>query len=219
MHFMHIAPTNLMPFMDKHYNKGFNMLLTHLVLQNEDYAKTARELDGVKYLDNSFFELGYSLPTADLLHAAEVVKATTIICKDGTTDGLGSYKESGYSVMCIPKTIAQLQSMLDNKDIDLVGLSYIHFVNRFNTLDIVTLPKEPKIHILGMRRAEELQQAKACKKHIVSWDTSAAVWQGHLGNSLSSNPPKNTTPVDFTAKLEWNLLMEDNIKFIKEQLK
>lgn len=55
---IHIAPTKNMLEVNRCFNKGLNMLLTHLVLNDYEYRAIASELTGTKYLDNSFFELG-----------------------------------------------------------------------------------------------------------------------------------------------------------------
>jgi len=87
MKLIHITPTNLIGFVDKKYNHGYNMALTHLVLEDEAYRNEMQKLEGTIYLDNSFFELGYCLPPEDIIRAADMIGATHLICPDGTYDG------------------------------------------------------------------------------------------------------------------------------------
>lgn len=216
MKLIHIAPTNLIEFVDEEYNKGLNMVLTHLVLNDEVYRETFAAITGEKYLDNSFFELGYALPVDELLQAAELVNATTLICADGTREGMMAYKLAGYKVMCIPITIEQLDMMLADERIDYVGVSAIHFPDRFDILSTCDFPDNPKIHILGMGHPREFKELSVFKKHIVSWDTSAAIWQGHLGHHLATLEAKDKTPVRFNEEVTFNLLMKDNITYMEE---
>jgi len=227
MRAIHIAPTNLMQFVDENFNQGLNMILTHLVLKDSFYREEALKLQGEKYLDNSFFELGYSLPPRDIIQAAELVNATVLICPDGTTAGLKEFKSEGYKVMCIPKTPDQFKEFMYSQEIDLVGLSEEHFAYRhcpgirYEILrDNLSsdMPKK-KIHLLGATDSIwELGMLSVFRDYIFSWDSSAAIWQGHLGNLLRYQTRKDTTSVDFSQKVEWNLFMDQNIKFIGELL-
>ena len=225
---IHIAPTNLIEFVDKNYNKGFNMVLTHLVLSDENYRNTFKKIKGEKYLDNSFFELGYCMKPKDMVKAAKLVDATTLICPDGTTQGIELFKKEGYKVMCIPKDATQFRDFMYSPSIDYVGLSEEHFAYRHcpgvryevlrDNIDS-NMPKK-KIHLLGATDSiNELSMLRPFSEFIISWDSSAAIWQGHLGNQLSSQTRKDCRSVEFDREVEWNLLMEDNIRFIEEKLK
>ena len=218
MVFIHIAPTSLMGWATIK-SDGYAMLLAHEVLDNIKYRDKAQRLNATKYLDNGYFELGYALPIEDMLTAAKMVGADYVVCKDGTTNGLPVYKEAGYKVMCIPKTYEQLVGFLRNDKIDLVGLSYLHFPNREDIIKDLEFPDKPKLHILGMKHPKEFEKFAPYKDHIVSWDTSAAIWHGHLGIQLRTATEKSKTPVDFSAELQPNLIMEDNINYMKESIK
>ena len=210
---------NMMKFVDEKYNKGTNMLLVHEVIKGGKYFAEAKKLKGEKYLDNGFFELGKSLDVTTMLDAAEIIEATVLICEDGTRNGMGEYKAHGYKVMCVPTSITQANMMLADDGIDLVGISGIHFKDRYEALSKLDMPDSPKIHMLGMKSPDEFCKLSEFKKHIVSWDTSAAIWQGYLGHQLSILPEKDKTPVDFSVQAEFNLIMEDNIKYIEECIK
>ena len=224
---IHIAPTSLVKYVDKHYNKGLNMVLTHLVLEDEEYRKAFKEIEGEKYLDNSFFELGYALPPEDILAAAKLVDATVLICPDGTMAGMEDFLSQGYKVMCIPKSPEQFVDFLTNPLIDYVGVSEEHLAYRHNSGARYELfekylkegmPRK-KIHLLGATNSIwELGMLSPFSEFIYSWDSSACIWQGHLGNLLRTQRRKECKEVDFKADVKFNLFMESNINFVGELL-
>jgi len=228
MKIIHICPTCLVEKVDKHYNKGLNMVLTHLVLSNEKYREAFKAIPGVKYLDNSFFELGYALPPEDIIKAAKMVDATVLICPDGTRDGMEMFKKEGYQVMCIPKSPEQFKEFMFDEEIDYVGVSEEHLDYRHSPSaryemfrDTITddMPRK-KIHILGATDSIwEYGMLSPFKEFICSIDTSAAIWQGHLGNMLRTMRRKDCTSVDFDAEVELNLITAENIKFMEELVK
>lgn len=225
---IHIAPTSLIGAVDAKYNKGLNMVLTHLVLENKAYRDAFKAVKGEKYLDNSFFELGYSLLPEDMLKAAKLVDATTLICPDGTKDGLVEFREQGYDVMCIPKSPEQFIEFMYDETINLVGVSEEHLDYRhspgaryelFEKYLADDMPRK-KIHLLGATNSIwELGMISPFHKHIYSWDSSACIWQGHLCNLLREQKRKDTTAVDFSADVELNLFMEANIALVMEIVK
>lgn len=227
MRAIHIAPTSLIDYVDAKYNKGLNMVLTHLVLENVDYRLKFKALEGEKYLDNSFFELGYCMEPEEMLQAAEMVGATVLICPDGTMKGMEKFKRAGYKIMCIPKDAHQFKDFMYSPSVDLVGVSeewlaYRHCPGAryelFRDNIEAGMPKD-KIHLLGATDSiRELSLLAPFREYIRSWDSSAAVWQGHLGHLLAEQKRKNCTPVDFSADVKWNLFMEANVKFIEELL-
>jgi len=225
---IHIVPTANMLEVDKRYNKGLNMLLTHLVLNDTKYMETAKQLQGEKYLDNSFFELGCSLSPKAILEAAREINATTLICPDGTLDGLVEFKQSGYKVMCIPKTVVQFKDMMYDNRIDFVGVSEEHLAYRHcpgaryelfrDHLDSM-MPKK-KIHLLGSTDSiYELGMLYPFKQYIYSWDSSACIWQGYLGHRLNKSTKKDTTSVNFNVVVDLdNKLIQANINFVNKLL-
>ena len=224
MKLIHIAPINLIEFVDKEYNKGLNMVLTHLVLENKDYRDAFKRVKGEKYLDNSFFELGYCMEPTEMIKAAEMVDATVLICPDGTKDGIELFKGKGYKVMCIPKTPAQFVEFMWDTGIDLVGVSEEHLAYRHSPgaryelfRDHLTrdMPMK-KIHLLGATdSAWELGLLSPFSDHIRSWDSSAAIWQGHLSNTIKDQVRKDCTPVDFDVKVRFDHAIEANINFLE----
>ena len=225
---IHIAPTASMLEVDKRYNKGLNMLLTHLVLNDKKYRETAKLLKGDKYLDNSFFELGYCLSPKAMLEAAKMINATVLICPDGTLEGLEAFKQRGYGVMCIPKTTGQFKDMMYDNRIDFVGVSEEHLAYRhspgaryelFRDHVDAMMPKK-KIHLLGGTDSiYELGMLHPFKQYIYSWDSSAAIWQGYLGHHLNNVTKKDTTSVDFHAKINLdNEIIQENISFVNKLL-
>lgn len=226
---IHIAPIDNMLEVNEKYNKGLNMILTHLVLNNIRYAKIAKQLPGEKYLDNSFFELGYSLKPNAILEAAKLVNATVLICPDGTMDGAEEFKKEGYKIMCIPKTSSQFKDFMYDNRIDYVGVSEEHLDYRHSpgaryelfrdNIDAM-MPKK-KIHLLGATDSiYELGLLYPFRSYIFSWDSSACIWQGFLGHKLNNVVAKDTTSVDFTASVNLNKAeIQFNIEFVNKLLK
>ena len=225
MKLIHICPTNLIKYVDQMHNNGTNMVLAHLVLEDEAYREAMADLSGVKYLDNSFFELGYCLTPAEILEAAAMVNATHLICPDGTYDGLKEFTEAGYKVMCIPNGPEQFEAMMHDKRVALVAVSEEHLDYRHSPAarfelfrDKLTddMPKK-KIHLLGGTDSLwELGMLSPYDDYIESWDSSAAIWQGHLGHLVRSMRRKDCTSVNFQAQVPWTLFMNENVKFLEE---
>lgn len=230
---IHIAPTKNMLEVDMDYNKGLNMLLTHLVLNDSAYRTTAHMLQGTKYLDNSFFELGYCLSPKAMIEAAELIRQENdimvLICPDGTLDGMKEFKAAGYKVMTIPKSPAQFKDMMYDNRIDYVGVSEEHLAYRHSpgaryelfrdSIDAM-MPRK-KIHLLGGTDSiYEIGMLHPFRDYIYSWDSSTAIWQGHLGHKINDVVRKDTTSVDFTVQVNLDKPeVVNNIKFIEKLLK
>ena len=225
MRLIHIAPTKLIELVNKQYNKGLNMALTHLVLDNLQYREEMRKVGGTIYLDNSFFELGECLSPAKMVRAAKMIGATHLICPDGTYKGATKFKNAGYKVMTIPKTAKQFKKMMYDPNVDLVAVSEEHLDYRhspgarYELLrdHIVEDMPRKKIHLLGATDSLwELGMLSPFDEYIQSWDSSAAIWQGYLGNLVRDQKRKDCTSVDFSVKFDINLLMVENINFLQE---
>jgi len=128
-------------------------------------------------------------------------------------------------VMVIPKTPEQFVHMMYDPDVDLVAVSEEHLDYRHSPGARYELFRDhiksnmphKKIHLLGATDSLwELGMLSPFDDYIESWDSSAAVWQGHLGNSVKDQLRKDCTSVDFSRELVWNLAMLDNIKFLEE---
>lgn len=230
---IHIAPTKNMLEVNRCFNKGLNMLLTHLVLNDYEYRAIASELTGTKYLDNSFFELGYCLSPKAMIEAAQLIErdgdTLVLICPDGTLDGMKEFKAAGYKVMTIPKSPAQFKDMMYDNRIDYVGVSEEHLDYRHSpgaryelfrdSIDAM-MPKK-KIHLLGGTDSiYEIGMLHPFRDYIYSWDSSTAIWQGHLGHKINDVVRKDTTSVDFTVQVNLDKTeIVNNIKFIDKLLK
>jgi hypothetical protein len=160
-----------------------------------------------------------------MLEAADKVKATILICPDGTRDGLKEFKEAGYKVMCIPKTPEQFCEFMFDREIDMVGVSEEHLDYRhspgaryelFRDYLTVGMPKK-KIHLLGATDScWELGMLSPYSYWIYSWDSSAAIWQGFCGELLKNQTRKNCLSVRFDEPLTYiNLFMQENISFLE----
>jgi hypothetical protein len=184
-----------------------------------------------KILDNSFFELHYSLPPKDMLEAAYKIGAEWLICPDGTKDGLKEFKEHGFKVMCVPVNKMQFHEFMLDENIDLVAVSEEHLTFRHDISARFYLLQEvgdyylnkgirDKIHFLGMgESAWEVGMCMPWKKLIHSWDSSSAIWHGLHGIDISKMPGKMSKGVDFNFDCSQNKnQVESNIRFINTMI-
>lgn len=131
-----IAPKQYMQEIGRENN--FHLFLAHMVQNDATYAKLAKEARGYKILDNSFFELGYSLPVDKLISLADEINASCIVLPDGLEGFDQKHKVLGrtsYDVMLVPKVFDHLTGFarfaLDTPRV-YVGLSGIHAANMLN---------------------------------------------------------------------------------------
>lgn len=119
----HIVPFNFMQLGLE--SSTFSMVLTHLVLESNEYANFYANTGKPVLLDNSFFELGESLSDEKVLEAANRIKADCVVARDGEMDSVEFFKSKGFEVMYVPKDLKDLGEALMNDDIDKVGISCI----------------------------------------------------------------------------------------------
>ena len=230
MQFINITPTNLIGKV----GNTTEMALTHLLLNNDAYrdAMAKQSQAGIPMLvDNSYFELGYCLSPGDMLAAVYNMDSearVTMICPDGTRDGMEEFKLVGHKVMCIPKTVEQFLDFMHDTRIDLVGVSEEHFDRRHSIGARYNLFKNhmpamasKKIHLLGgTDTLWELALLSPFANYIHSWDTSMPVWQGHLGHSIDRQVSKDTTGVDFDVQVDLQKdSIQHNLKFVENMIK
>lgn len=131
-----IAPKQYMQEIGR--ENDFHLFLAHMVQNDATYAKLAKEARGYKILDNSFFELGYSLPLDRLISLADEINAGCIVLPDGL-EGFNQknrvLEKTSYNIMLVPKVFDHLKSFvrfaLDTPRV-YVGLSGIHAANILN---------------------------------------------------------------------------------------
>lgn len=209
MQFINITPTNLIG----EVGNTMEMALTHMMLGNEKYRQAMARVTVPVLLDNSYFELGYSLKPDELITAALMLKLApevTIVCPDGTTEGKEEFLQCGFSVMCIPKTVEQFHQFMEDPTIKLVGVSEEHFERRHAVGARYNLFKnhmpilcQKKIHLLGGTDSLwELGLLIPFKDYIHSWDTSMPVWQGYLGHNVFCQVAKDPTSVNFDVEVD-----------------
>ena len=234
IHFAHIAPTK--HILHAAANSRSHMALAHLV-NDPDYVmnfQTIRSEGGYVYLDNSQFELGYSLPIETILKAAILIDANCVILPDGDLTHLDKVKQAGFDVMYIPSGVDLEEDFVEamfNKKIDKVGLSYSKTssylgrdrhssTSRFEFLSLIgkMLPNK-KIHMLGMVTPGEIALMRPFKDLIFSWDTSIAIWAGLNHINIRDMKHKNTLEVDFDSDLHWGAVVDSNIDYITQLLK
>ena len=231
--FAHIAPTK--HILHAASNSLAHMALAHLIKDPEyvENFRTIRDEGGYVYLDNSQYELGYSLPIETVLDAAQLINANCVILPDGDLTHLELVKRAGFDVMYIPMAPDFekdfLQAMFNTK-IDKVGLSYSKTsaalgrprhstTSRFDFLTTVgeMLPNK-KIHMLGMVTPGEIALMRPFKDLIYSWDTSIAVWAGLNHIQIADMKHKNVAAVDFDSELHWGNIVDLNIEYINKLL-
>lgn len=213
----------------KHLEKGakssdFCMVLAHLVLENEAYREFYRKVDRVKLLDNSFFELGYSLSVPAMLEAASLIDADYLVMPDDTLNGLDEFKDAGYKVMAVPSAIPSLEAFLANEEVDRIGLSCLHIPKMCNLpafnpkaralcINEWVKPKDYwRLHLLGA--SDDLKEEfRLLKGRFGSIDTSLPIWSGLNNIRLKNRLSKHC---DFNTQLEWNNQCDENIGLMKE---
>lgn len=104
MKFAPIVPTAYMSAVNnaRRGEDSLHLILAHLCLKSEEYVNRAIEAPGRKILDNSFFELGYSLNTNTLLRIAEKVRASAVVLEDDTLIGYDTFYREGYDCYLTP---------------------------------------------------------------------------------------------------------------------
>lgn len=160
-----IAPKQYMKEIGE--ENDFHLFLAHMIQGDADYAKLAKEAKGYKILDNSFFELGYSLPLGKLTKLADEINASCIVLPDGL-EGFNQkgrvLGETSYGVMFVPKTFEQLVSFVDfalTTPRVYIGLSGIHAANMLR--EQFGLPVE---RFACMNRFLVLSQLMSVDKHL-----------------------------------------------------
>lgn len=105
-----IVPTAYMSVVNnaRRGDDAFHLFLAHLCLKSEEYVNRCVEAPGRKILDNSFFELGYSLDTDTLLRLAEKIKASAIVLEDDSLAGYGRICREGYDCYLVPHKVDTL---------------------------------------------------------------------------------------------------------------
>lgn len=95
-----IVPTNKKKLM---LGRDYNMLLSHIILDNPKYAKWVKNnlKDSYKIVDNSIVELGEAFNMEDLLRAANEVDANEIILPDVFRDGESTIEKAKESIVML----------------------------------------------------------------------------------------------------------------------
>lgn len=191
---------------EKHLvNEGdFAMTLAHIALKEDSYADFFKnEYKGFKLLDNSFFELGYSLSFREVMKAVKRVGADCIVLEDGTLNHIDDAKSEGLYVMAVPTTSEEFDEFIQNENVDKVGVSCLHiprimheetfspvrgvFVkHKFKCLD-KKLAK--KIHFLGSTN-NVIQDLKSAEGLVTSIDSSLPYFAALENQSIDTRVDK-----------------------------
>lgn len=214
MKIAHIAPNELIE--DAVRFSGIDMVLAHKVLEDSNYTEKYRHSRNYRLVDNSFYELGYSLSSEDIRKAAKLVNADCVILQDGTLNELNEFKEFHYDVMAIPTDYNQLKEFYNSK-VDKIGISGIHF-SKYMNCDILTpgyrreillkLKSElgsnynpNRFHILGAVNFV-LKEIEQIRDLVGSMDTSAACWNAVNNIELFDDTLKLSEKVDFNIHVD-----------------
>lgn len=255
INFAHIAPTHNLK--DYTSNNGIHLLLAHLVEEDEEYRNYYANLnDGKeKILDNSAFEMyKQNKPMYDsskLIEMGKQINADYIVMSDypgergqitidKAIEMIPQIKKAGFKTFFVPQSeVGDLEDYLEtfywglnNKDIDLIGLSILgapnafgverdnklqRFMSRLSIFEhlesrrmLSPFRDSNKIHMLGMTDGPyEIKLVKDYHNYIYSWDTSSAVWAGINGVRYDNSPTgllngKFEIEVDFSSNIEHN---------------
>lgn len=164
-----IVPVNKKKLM---LGREYNMLLSHIILDNERYAEWVRInlKNSYKIVDNSIVELGKAFNVENLLKAADKVEADEIILPDEFEDGeetikkakesINELKNKGYlgkfklMVVCHAKSEKEFKRNFKKlekiKEIDVIGIPKIicEWGDRNNFKNLY-LNCNKEIHYLG----------------------------------------------------------------------
>lgn len=126
------------------YN-DYSFCLAHLALQDRTYIDFYKKAKGYKIVDNSIFELDHALPYADIIKAADILKANEVVSPDSFQNGPKTIKatedflkffraanlQEKYKVMGvvqgsnIPSWVKCFTWMDKNPLISVIGISYV----------------------------------------------------------------------------------------------
>ena len=193
--FAHIAPYSAMEI--AHSLSGCNMVLAHIVDENEKYAKYYASSNKPTIMDNGAFELGQPYNIDKLIELGHKVKANYIVAPDYpgqdwkiTRDAFERFREAakkeGFGLMYVPQSVkGDISGYVEswkwaagNKDIDLIGCSILgaptadpsqdRMIIRYKFLRLLEpLIPRKKVHMLGM--LDSVYEVALCKQfeHLI----------------------------------------------------
>jgi hypothetical protein len=208
-----------------------------------EFYQERRKAGDTLILDNGAYE-GQFIPYSRYERCINLYNPQVVVCPDApmrdwriTVSATEAFLRQFYDTHPNIKFMACPQAKVGDKDgwwngcemllgderiswIALPRLLYTHFSKEDNYRAIIAQVIKKsyptiKIHALGMASGSlsELEELAKCEC-VESCDSSAPVWRGWNGYSLSAQGwEENGTPVDFNAKLPTsNYLIEQNLK-------
>lgn len=171
----------------------FDFCLAHLILEqekNSDYVRfyrTQREKGREVWMDNSFYELGFSLTTDELLKAARIVNPTHLVAFEAIKDPWTTFQHVMDMVTYVKRnelpykvvgTWQGSQRALDQLDevCDVVALPY----KRPRQI-VLNNDNKGKYHFFGFRTLDELHRHPPR-----SIDTSAPIKYALVGEDMKT---------------------------------
>lgn len=181
-----------------------DFLLAHQVLQDQDYADffLNRPKGREVLLDNSYHELGYTLPIVDLMDAAERVNADYVIAPDDVNDPdftIESFKtmRARFQDQDVPSKIAVVWTGFSNGSTYQEREAFLSHVQEADMLcctfklkqrfqyyyDSIRAKLWKRVHLLGVDSLEELKKWAAMDRHMRQQDFEVN-WSVDTGKAL-----------------------------------
>lgn len=198
----HELPLSLMQTQHDEFN-DYMYLLLHKCMEDKDYLAAAIAYKGVKYLDNSCFELGASLDKKDLEYYFNATQADIVIAPDvlgkrqdtleRTFDFIFTTRIPLKHIMVVAQG-ATIQEIIDCynvfKQIKHIGMIGIPFVYSWIPKD-PTLQAQGRIDLLDKMVKEEV--IDTTKKHhlLGTWQAKEFAWYRNYNwiHSLDTSNP------------------------------
>lgn len=196
-------------------------------------------------MDNSLIELGYPLPVADVIVAAELVNASVIVLPDVLGDRIKTLNMVADAIIELDKLkasslyarkvkvlgVAQGQTFNDvfscaRDMIQLLGMDMISIPrhvtskvgSRIELVQAVAKYGKP-LHLLGFSDNLFDDMSALAIKGVMGIDSAVPIWYGLQGFSLPVTPPVNADfgkrPADYEQQTEINSLVIRNIRRVE----
>lgn len=259
--FCYIAPTEYLDFTTA---SKTHLVLAHLVDTDDKYAEfynyRSKAGDYIM-MDNSAYELKTPYSPDKLIELGKKINANAIVLPDypfehssktisAAEKFIPQFKKAGFQTFFVPQSktgdledwINCYKWAIDNKDIDIIGMSILGIPNALSNIDpsyarvvITQLLIDRKLfdvnrhhHYLGLNAGPNLEIRSLLKMTAKNWnqritiDSSGPIWSAILGHQYTTNcdsylsVSKPKLPVNFSIKRttdsETLKRISDNIK-------
>ena len=164
-------------------------------------------------MDNSLIELGHPLPPADILRAAELVRARAIVLPDKLGDAAFTVRASEQAALDLgkPPAYAGYMCVVQGQNVeevmqcaeDLVSLPHVKYLSiprvlanlgmsRIDLAQKIYDRHKLPLHLLGFSDNMRDDMMAATMSGVMGIDSAMPIWLGAKGQSLpSAIPPRN----------------------------